>query len=131
MKDTGEQTRRLQRQADAGLHEGDTPTPPAPTVWTGRYSYIAPDIGNAPNPGEIVHADNLTSQMLFALTDLDGLTYSGSPLAIGDDLVIGGTRYELVAAPRDQGAYISVYIEPQIQKQPAIYTVVVHAAGNA
>lgn len=127
MKDTGEQTRRLQRQQAMAGALDSIPTPPGPTVWSGSFSYVTPAIGAAPNPGEIVHAGNILSQMQFSKTDLGANTYTGAPVAIGDELDIGGTRYLIVAVPRDMGAYVSVYIEPQIQKQPAIYGVTIYA----
>lgn len=100
-----------------------------PTVWTGSYSYITPPTATTPNMGEIVHGDNLLSQMLFSKTDLESTGYSGAPLAIGDVIDINGVRYTLDAVPRDMGAYYSVYIEPETQLQPAVYTVTVYAGG--
>ena len=100
------------------------------SIWTGSYSYITPATSATPNPGEIVHGNNLTSQMLFSKTDLDGDTYGGFPLTTGDWIVIGGSQYQLVAPPVDQGAYYSIYIEPQTQKAPAVYVITVYSNGE-
>jgi len=100
-----------------------------PTIWTGNYSYITPATAAPPNMGEIVHGDNVLSQMLFAKTDINGVAYTGTKLAIGDILVIGGTQYVLDAAPVEYPTYYGVYIEPETQKQDGVYPVTVYAGG--
>jgi len=100
-----------------------------PTIWTGSYSYITPATAAPPNMGEIVHGDNVLSQMLFAKTDINGVAYTGTKLAIGDILVIGGTQYVLDAAPVEYPTYYGVYIEPETQKQDGVYPVTVYAGG--
>ena len=100
-----------------------------PTIWTGSYSYITPATAAPPNMGEIVHGDNVLSQMLFAKTDIDGVAYTGTKLAIGDILVIGGTQYVLDSAPVEYPTYYGVYIEPETQKQEGVYPVTVYAGG--
>lgn len=92
-------------------------------TFTGRYTYSTPTTASAPATGNIVHGDNILTQLQVHKTDLDGKTLDVASMVTGNTLVLNGFTYTLSANAVDQGAYVTLYISPTTQRTDGTYSV--------
>jgi len=89
------------------------------------YSYVVTPTAIAPNPGEIVHGNNILNKLNVSHTDINAHDISAAigQVTTGDFVAIGPTVYEVIAPTVADAGFSYITISPATQKQPGVYPV--------
>jgi hypothetical protein len=90
-----------------------------PTIWSGNWNYTTPNNVAVPAAGEILHANQATSELRINKTDSDAGDRETELLAltVGDHIQGGGQDW-VIQSITDQGTWILFGVSPASQGGP-------------